>query len=125
VSIVKLLVRSPASPVRSPVRLAHMIKGLSFPYGMGSSKGRLVLRLMTVSPAWSPSRDGRDPHSREATCDWCGRLAQLAERLFYTQEVAGSNPALPTSSLRSEKRVKMTKMGLGTVRYTNGRFRYT
>ncbi len=32
---------------------------------------------------------------------WDGRLAQLEERLVYTEDVGGSSPSSPTSSIGS------------------------
>src|ERR1700730_2128347 len=52
----------------------------------------------------APRSGGLAPRGRRTIKDGRGRLAQLAERLLYTQDVGGSSPSPPTSCFKGLSR---------------------
>src|SRR5262249_39118070 len=61
------------------------------------------------------SQPGLTSNDRGVRLDAVGRLAQLGERLVYTQEVGGSNPSPPMASLSCFRDSARTWLVLGAL----------
>jgi hypothetical protein len=98
-AIVKTDVRSMTSLSGHPARHYELGRYLTFLSRVASKRGGPALKLLEHNARHYRCRPGaplRD-RGRRRYISPRGRLAQLVERLLYTQDVGGSNPSPPTS----------------------------